>query len=137
MVFLFDNARDAALNEVLQAADRAIYCNGSPSSYSEADTLYDSGNPGTTFRLAERPVSPSEFTGPADFSDANGNGRKISLTKGGWLALANGDADHVALVDDNNNTLLQVSEATLTTLQEGFAYNNLVADFKVYDAQTV
>lgn len=138
MPYIIDAAKDAALNEIIQNADRAIPCNGEPTSYAEADTIFDSGNPGTTFKLAERPVDVSEFDAPADFSDANGSGRKASLTKGGWLGLKTGDATQFALVDDTNSKLLYVGDTPSTvSIQEGFAYNNLEANIKVYDAQTV
>ena len=138
MPYQSPNSQDAALDYIKSNADRAIYTNGEPSDYAEADTPHDSGNSTTTFKVAERPVVLSSFVGPEDFTDSNGSGRKIVLKKGGWLGLDDAEVGFIALVDDDGEELLAVSDAaTPVSVQEGFAYNNLEADFKQYDAEVV
>lgn len=118
-----DLMMDAALDFVIDNADRQIVCSSQPTTYAEANA---------TFALADVAV-----TG-ADFTKANGDvsGRKAGVAaKNGVLIDASGSATHVALVDDTNSRLLYVTTCTTQALvANGANTTNIPAwDIEVQD----
>ncbi len=97
LLFLTDDAKDAALDHVKDNADREVMCEGKPATYAEADDLKGAGG------KALGSDTPT-FTGPAS---GDVSGRK--LTVNALLGVDNdvtGVLDYVALVDDDADELL-------------------------------
>lgn len=93
---------DAALQFIIDNADREILCDGYPSSYAQATTAPASGK-----ALADAAVSSGDFSIGAGDTD----GRKLScVAKSGTTIDDSGDADHLAIVDDANSRVLLVLE---------------------------
>jgi len=130
--FLYDTAKDLALNDVVNNADRALYLNGDPSSYSNADTLVSSGG----VKVGERNLSTIGFNGPVD---GDTSGRKITLLKAGFVADESDSVNRVAIVDDDSSTIQQMfvlddGAGNPVSTTEGLAYNNLDTDMELRDA---
>lgn len=98
-------ALDAAL-AVVATATRLVVTSGLPANLIDANAL----------RLAEAGLSPADFS----LADHPGGGRQLVIAgKGGLVALANGTADHVALVDDVAARLLHVTSCAPQPLLAG------------------
>lgn len=112
--FVLDGVYDAALNEVIDNADKAVLCDQQPSSYSDATT--DAGSGGNA--LGE--TTSFTFTGPAA---GDTSGRKLTLDSvSGVTVDVTGVAGHVALVDDGGSRLLMVDtyeESSITGVDTG------------------
>lgn len=119
MTFLNDDVLDVALQDMIDAADAAVFCHGAPGDYTAATTLR--GNGGN--KLASRDVFPSDFA----ISDGTTTGRRLSLRFGQFTPAESGTHDHVALVDDDNSELIAVletqSDVTIPSDKVGFAFN--------------
>lgn len=102
------SANDLVLDgllDVVSGANLMVACSAEPTTRAEAVT---------TYALADVAVAGGDFT------KANGDtsGRKVTVgQKSGVLIDANGDANHVALVDGSN--LLYVTTCTTQTLTSG------------------
>jgi hypothetical protein len=105
--FASNDVMDAAL-AVVAGANRLVVLAGQPASYAAADAG----------RLAEAQVAPADFTaGPA-----SGGGRQLGVAaKSGLTALANGTANHVALLDGVGQRLLYVTTCPAQALVAGGA----------------
>lgn len=93
--FASPDVMDAALG-VIAAADRLVVLTGQPPSYAAAD----SG------RLAEAPLAPTDFVVAAG---SNGGRRLQVAARSDLVAIVNGTADHVALLDGVGQRLLYVT----------------------------
>jgi hypothetical protein len=130
--FLYDTAKDLALNDVVQNADRALYLNGDPNSYSDADTFVSNGG----VKVGERNLSTIGFDGPVD---GDTSGRKITLLKAGFVADESDSVNRVAIVDDDAQVIQQMfvvddGAGNPVSTTEGFAYNSEDADMELRDA---
>jgi len=96
---------DAALSYISSNADRIAVCSTEPTTYTELIT---------TYKLAIKTISGSDFTGP---SDGDANGRKIQSNQHASITIdSSGDAEHVGLGDSGNTKLLYVTTCTKQTL---------------------
>jgi hypothetical protein len=131
-MILNDKARDEALKYVRDNADRVLYCNAEPSSYSNADTLVSNGG----VKVGERAVTSSDFSSP---TNGDTSGRKITLDKGGFVAEETGNVTHLTIVDDDGTEILQINQmddgtgGTVSTTKS-LAYNQEPADLEILDA---
>lgn len=96
---------DGSLN-VVRSATRMVALGGEPATYAAAD----SG------KLAEATLATGDFIlGAGDIS-----GRKVSIAaKSGMTVLANGTANHVALLDPGTSRLLYVTTCPAQALVTG------------------
>jgi hypothetical protein len=109
-----DVVLDGALNIIKNNATRITVCSTQPTTYTEAIT---------TYKLAIKTITDTDFTGPAD-NDGSGAGRKITSNAHNAITVdANGDAAFVALADSVNERLLYVTECTTQTLTSGNTVN--------------
>jgi hypothetical protein len=103
--FASNEVMDAAL-QVVAGATRLVVTAGQPASYAAAD----SG------RLAEAAVTLADF----QFGAGAAGGRRLTVAaKAGLIALANGTADHVALLDGASGRLLYVTTCPARPLLAG------------------
>lgn len=119
---VLDAVMDAALNEVINNADQVVICDGEPADYTDATT--DSGSGGHA--LGEAAIGSGDFT----LADGDTSGRKYDY--GGTTGITvdvDGQADHVAFVDDTNSRLLVVT--TVSNSQQVTAGNT--ADVQPFD----
>jgi hypothetical protein len=99
---------DAALQFIIDNADREILCDGAPASYAEATDPPGSGGKA----LADAAVSGGDFSIGAGDTD----GRKLScVAKSGVPIDDSGDADHLAIVDDAGERVMLVLERPSAT----------------------
>ncbi len=99
--------QDAAL-AVVAAANRLVVLAGAPADYAGADAG----------RLAEASLTAGDFT----LGDDPGGGRQLLVAEqAGLVALANGTADHVALLDGAGQRLLFVTTCPAQPLLAGAA----------------
>jgi len=137
--FFYDTAKDKALQDVINAADRALMCTGDPADYSDADTLSTNGG----HKLGERNLSTIGHSGPSD--DGSPAGRKKTLKKAGFIADVDGRTsnsngwDTLVLVDDDNSVIVEsfsVDDGNGNPIDviAGEAYNNLATETTVEDA---
>jgi len=125
-------AQDAFLDYIKSNADKAVLCEGAPTTYSDATTTLNNGGN----QIAVRSIASGNLTkGAGDTS-----GRKITLDKGGYLAKENttNGADHVALVDEGNSEIVAVTElddgsGSPVSMTADLAYNQQTVDFEVQD----
>jgi len=104
-----DSVIDAALNEIKNKCTLMTACSGEPLNFAAA-------NVGGAAFLAD-----VAMTG-ADFTVANGDvsGRKVAVASKAGVTVDNtGTADHVALLDTVNSTLLYVTTCTSLGLTSG------------------
>jgi len=96
---------DAALNYIKNNATRICVCSTQPTTYAEAIT---------TYMLAIKTISSSDFTGPAD---GDVSGRKLtSNAHAGVTVSNNGTALHLALCDSATSKLLYVKTCNSLSL---------------------
>lgn len=108
---------DAAL-AVVAGATRLVVTNGQPADVAAADAA----------RLAEAMLGPGDFT----LGTSAGGGRRLAVAgKAGLVALANGTADHVALIDDGAGRVLQVTTCPPAAVLAGVALNVAGWDFVI------
>ncbi|OSZ69150.1 hypothetical protein CAP39_10180 [Sphingomonas sp. IBVSS1] len=108
---------DAAL-AVVAGATRLVVTNGQPADVATADAA----------RLAEATLGPGDFT----LGTSAGGGRRLAVAgKAGLVALANGTADHVALIDDGAGRVLQVTTCPPAAVLAGVALNVAGWDFVI------
>lgn len=102
-----DDVLDGSLNIIKNNATRVCVCSTQPTTYAEAIT---------TYKLAIKTISSSDFTGPADDT----SGRKLTSVQHSAITVdASGDAQHIAYCDSANSKLLLVTTCTLQTLTAG------------------
>jgi hypothetical protein len=119
---IHDDVLDAALNYIKNNATRLCVDNAQPTTYTEAIT---------TYKLAIKTISSSDFTGP---SDGDTNGRKIrSNQQTGINVDTSGTATHVALADNANSKLLLVTTCTSQVLTSGNTVTVPVFDDEIAD----
>lgn len=100
---------DAGL-DVLARADRLLVLNGQPADLAAA----------LAAPLAAANLAPADFA----TSDAPDGGRQLAVSaRSGLLALANGTADHVALIDTVGGRLLYVTICPPQPVLAGAALN--------------
>lgn len=113
---------DQALNYIKNNATRICVCSTEPTTYTEAIT---------TYKLAIKTISSSDFTGPAD---GDTNGRKVtSNAHNGVTVDASGTALHIALCDSVNSKLLYVTTCTSQALTAGNTVNIPAWDVELAD----
>jgi len=124
MTFLNDAVLDAALQDIIDDADRITYCDGAPGDYGSATSLKSGGGN----KLAENSVRA------ADFAKADGtqSGRRLSFKFMQFTPDEAGTVDHVAFVDDDSNTLIAVLETAsnvdIPANKTGYAFNQDAVD---------
>jgi hypothetical protein len=117
--FADDGIMDAALDNLINNADKLVVCAGQPANYSDATT--DTGSGGNA--LGETAI------GTGDFTKANGDtsGRKVTVAAQSGISVdVDGTADHVAIIDDTNTTLKLVT--TLSSSQSVSAGGTMDTD---------
>jgi|OM-RGC.v1.028695583 hypothetical protein len=92
MVFMNDDVLDAAINEVINNADRFDICSSEPATYTEATSTNTLGN--------ETSLS---FTGPADGDTSGRKGTLDAITDGD--VTGTGTASHYGISDTSNSVL--------------------------------
>lgn len=116
MAFITDNSMDAALDYVINAAERQVLCSSEPANYAAvaaaalADVVVDTG----------------------DFSKAAGDtsGRKMTVAAQTGVNIdTSGTATHVAIVDDTGTELLHT---TALSASQAVTSGN-TADIAAYD----
>jgi len=109
--FAADQIMDAALDNVINNADSLVVCEGQPTNYSEATTSATSSASDTN--LGTQSIGTGDFTK----ADGDTSGRKVTVAaQSGVDVDTGGDADHVAIVDDTNSTLLLVTTQPSTSV---------------------
>ena len=104
-----DAALDAAFAHIADRADLLTLCAGAPTDYFQAANLPSNGGK----MLASAALT--EGVGGGDFTTAAGDvsGRRLAVVAQSQLVAAEaGTADHVALVDQNDGTLIVLTELT-------------------------
>jgi hypothetical protein len=102
-----DDVLDAALNYVKTNGTRLCVCSTQPTTYTEAIT---------TYKLAIKTISSSDYTGPADGT----SGRKLTVNQEATITVdSSGTAAHIALADSVNSKLLYVTTCTSQVLTAG------------------
>jgi len=117
-----DDVLDAMLSYIKNNATRISVCSSEPTTYTQATS---------TYKLAIKTISSSDFTGPAD---GDVSGRKITVNQAANIEVdASGTAQHVALSDSNNSKLLYVTTCTSQALTEGNTVTIPAWDIEVSD----
>lgn len=120
--FTHDDVLDAALNEIKTNATRICVCSAQPTTSAEAIT---------TYKLAIKTISSSDFTGP---SNGDVSGRKLrSNAHAGVTIDSTGAATHIALVDTVNSKLLHVTTCTSQNVNGGELWNIPAFDIEFAD----
>lgn len=119
-----DSVLDAALNEIINNADKIVLCDGAPSNYSDATTAATS----TGNELGNKAISSADFSGP---TDGDTSGRKLTVNAITGITVDHGGTlDHVALIDDDASRLLHV----VSTASQGVNAGDTV-DLDPYDEE--
>jgi len=117
--FADDGIMDAALDNLINNADKLVVCDGQPASYSDATT--DNGNGGNA--LGETAIGSGDFTK----ADGDTSGRKVTVAAQSGISVdVDGTADHVAIINDTNTTLKLVT--TLSSSQSVSAGGTMDTD---------
>lgn len=117
-----DDVLDAALNYIKNNATRICVDSTQPTTYTELIT---------TYKLAIKTISSSDFTGPAN---GDTNGRKITSNQHSAITIdASGDAEHVGFGDSANSKLLYVTTCTKQTLTKDNTVTIPVWDIEIAD----
>jgi len=120
MASFTENARQAFFDEIQNNADRILFLTGTePTDYTEATDSIE----------AEIAVGSGDFS-VTDTTD----GKELQPSEKGAIATGSNSADWIAIVDDDNDTLLQVNSADGTALQPDLAYNVSGQNLEVQDA---
>jgi hypothetical protein len=90
---------DGSLNIVKNNATRMTVCDGEPTTYTEANA---------TFSLGSVTIDSSDFT----LAAGDVSGRKATVAAQSVPLTADGEANHVALLDVANSKLLWVTTST-------------------------
>lgn len=116
---------DAALNFVKNNATRFVICSDHPTTFTEAMTTYN---------LATKTISSSDFGSPAD-NDGGGGGRMIQVNAANSLTVdADGSGEFFALVDFDDEKVLYVTEAdSPQNLYEGNTANVAAWNIRIQD----
>lgn len=120
MTALADRVLDAALQVVIDEADRLYICSADPSTFGEATDEYALGYK----------------TGPSfgSIGDRTGGGRKVALSAAtGGSVLISGTATHYALVDSSNSRLLATGSISSTSVTAGNTFSTDAADIGIPD----
>lgn len=123
--FANDEVMDAALDQVSTNADQMVVCAGQPSTYADATT--DSGSGGNA--LGEVAAAGGDFTK----ADGDTDGRKVTVASKDVTIDVTGTADHVAIVDDDNSTLLLVTTMSDTSVTVSETRTINAFDYEVGD----
>lgn len=118
--FTSNTVLDKPWEHVKNNTTRQIATAGQPTDYNDATSNKN---------LGEVSMDPSDFT----ISDGSVSGRRVDVaSKSGGTVNNSGDADHAALVDDNNSVLLYVTTATQQTLTAGnsITFQSFGAEFR-------
>lgn len=98
-----DSVADAALDYIIDNSDTYVLCDGMPADYAAATT--DNGSGGVA--LGETAIDASDFTK----SDGDTDGRKLTCAGQEGIDIdADGNADHVALLDTAGSELILATE---------------------------
>ena len=98
--YVNDIILDLGLNYIKTLTTRFNACIGVPANYTEAVTNFPTGK-----KCSSATVNSSNFTGPIDAT----SGRKLTTSAiSGITVDVSGTADHIALVDTVNLTLLAI-----------------------------
>lgn len=120
--FTHDDILDTAINEIKNNATRICICSQQPTTAAEAIT---------TYKLAIKTISSSDFTGP---SNGDVSGRKLrSNAHAGVTIDSTGAATHIALVDTVNSKLLHVTTCTSQNVNGGELWNIPAFDIEFAD----
>lgn len=102
-----DTVFDQALNYLANNVDKVVVLSADPSG-SHANASTNNGT-GGGLKLAEVAVTSANFT----LEDGAADGRKVTVDAQNDVAVvANGDATHVAWLDDTNTEVLFVTQLT-------------------------
>jgi len=116
-----DNVLDAALNYIKNNATRICVCSTEPTTYTQAET---------TYMLAIKTISASDFTGPAN---GDTNGRKVTSNQHTGVSITNGGtALHVAFTIAGT-TLIYVTTCTSQALTGGGTVTIPAWDIEIAD----
>lgn len=126
--FVADTVIDQALDYIKQNSDKLVLCDSQPSNYSDATT--DKGSGGDA--LGETSVGTGDFT----LADGDTDGRKVTVSSQSDVSVdVSGTADHYAIVDDNNSTLLLVSTISNSqSVTSGNTFDTAAFDDEIGDA---
>jgi len=120
--FTHDDVLDASPNAIKNNATRICVCSAQPTTYAEAIT---------TYKLAIKTISSSDFTGPAN---GDVSGRKLTSNAHSNVNVDTSDtALFVALCDSTNSKLLHVTTCTSQALIEGNTVNIPAFDMEFAD----
>lgn len=116
---------DAALNHVKNNATRLVICSDHPTTFTEAMTTYN---------LATKTISSSDFGNPAD-NDGGGGGRMLQVNAANSLTVdADGSGTYFALVDFDDEKVLYVTEAdSPQNLYDGNTANVAAWNIRIQD----
>lgn len=124
-IFAPDSTLDAMLDTIADNCTRVTICSTQPTNYTEANA---------TYALADVTVTAS--AGAGDFTIGNGDtsGRKLTLLQQTGVTVdADGSAQHIALLDVSNTTLLAVTTCTSQTVTSGNTATINAVDFELRD----
>lgn len=110
-IFAPDSMLDAMLDSIADNCTRLTVCSTQPTNYTEANA---------TYKLADVTVTAGDGNG--DFTIANGdtNGRKLTVAQQASVPVdTTGNAQHIALLDVANTTLLAVTTCTSQSVTSG------------------
>lgn len=110
-IFAPDTTLDNMLDTIADNCTRVTICSTQPTTYTEANA---------TYALAD--VTVTAGAGNGDFTIGNGDtsGRKLTLLQQTGITVdSSGSAQHIALLDVTNTTLLAVTTCTSQTVTAG------------------
>lgn len=126
-LFITDNAFDAQLDYIINAAEQLVVCAGQPTSYADATT--DSGSGGNA--LGETAITSGDFTK----ADGDTDGRKFTVAAQADIDVdVSGTADHIAIVDNTGTELLLVTDMTGQAVSSGGTMSTQAFDHTARDA---
>lgn len=102
-----DTTLDQSLTYIKTNGTRLCVCSAQPTDYTSAIT---------TYMLAIKTISSSDYTGPA----ANANGRQLTVNAQSGITVTNsGTALFIAIADSVNTALIYVTTCTSQVLTAG------------------
>jgi hypothetical protein len=117
---------DAALDEVINNADRVTLCSGEPADYAAATTLSGSGGN----MLADVAVGTGDFTK----ADGDVSGRKATVAAQSGVTIdESGTVDHYAIVDDTNSAMKYITVTGSTSVTAGQSRDVQAWDIEIED----
>jgi hypothetical protein len=125
--WIHDDVLDLLLNGIADNGNELYICSTGPVTYAEATSTYKLGKASPDLTLGD---------GNGDYTLAAGDvsGRKLTVAQQDSVPItADGDAQHVALVDSVNSKLLAVTTITLLAVTIGDAVTVQAWDLEVGD----